>query len=694
MDLDLVNQLVDAPVLGFGWRNQLWTFTEYGVEEGYYCRDVEGPVQFGSVRLVYDLILSGEMPERAVLSEVHKLLWERVGHRYFAQSRLPQVQSANAAFKEIWSYWSPRYESRQVGGRTVGAVRTDREVPPDVMFMSWFNALRSSYGLASKGRELGDEQLRARGRSTLDLLLSAPVTEGAFPTIAHFVQDGIEWFPSHRNFANQMSWGFSSFNTFDMGWAAYWVLRWYQDLDEDERALEFAKGYGDFLLRQQLPNGAIPSWISLDGLRTDPHLRESAQTTASLLFLAELAGVTDDRRYLSGAGRAANFVVGECVKPQRWDDYEVYYSNVPKGEGAADPFSCQTAQNNLSMHFAAVGLLRLYQLTRDERWLQEGERSLDQMLQYQAVWPATFLSLYTFGGFSVQNTDQEWNDARQSQFGTTLLDYARETGRRDYAERGISSLRAAFATMCSDAAVPANPRYFDSLPIGTGNENYAHNPYDAPTTPVPTPHFDWGVGSALAGLAEARNRFGDVWVDAGHNTAFGIDSVHVNSMRLDAEGLELELTSPSPDHKVKLRVDNLSQVEAGVKINGSHIGAFSRDSLLEGVMVPTRQVPTVIHNQARTGPATAGNPLEVVALVTAADKVDRVTLHYRSEDEPWVDLEMAVNESGRWVGAIPGDAIHLGRRFEYCMSARTSAGDNAWAPQVDPREVPFMQMPA
>jgi hypothetical protein len=693
MDLDLVNRLVDGPVLGFGWRDQLWTYTEYGVEEGYYCRALEGLAPLESARLAYDLILSSEMPDRSILSAVHKLLWERVGHRYFAQSRLPQVQPANAAFEEIWAYWSPRYESRQVGGRTVGAVRTDREMPPDVMFMSWFNALRSSYGLYSRGRELGDEVLRARGRSTLDLLLSAPVTEGAFPTIAHFTRDGIEWLASHRNFANQMSWGFSSFNTFDMGWAAYWVLRWYQDLEEDQRALSFGKAYGDFLLRHQLASGAIPSWISTDKMRVDPHLRESAQTSASLLFLAELAGITGDQRYLHGAEKAGDFVVRECVGPQRWDDYEVYYSNVPKGEGAADPFSRQTAQNNLSMHFAAAGLLRLFQLTRNEQWLQEGERSLDQMLQYQAVWPATFLSLYTFGGFSVQNTDQEWNDARQSQFGTTLLDYSRETGRPDYAERGIASIRAAYATMCSKAGVPVNPRYFDSLPVGTGNENYAHNPYDAPTTPVPTPHFDWGVGSALAGLAEARNRFGDVWVDARHNFAFGIDIAHVERMHLDTNLLDLVLTSPSSDHEVKVKVDNLAQGEITLVVNGIRIGVFDRDSLREGVVVPTRQVPTILHNPSRTGRAIAGQLLEIAAVVTTTDQVDGVTLHYRSEGDAWTDIAMASEDSSSWVGIVPADAIHLGRRLEYYLSAKGSAGDVAWAPQVDPREVPFMQLP-
>src|SRR4029077_1743486 len=141
-----------------------------------------------------------------------------------------------------------------------------------------------------------------------DLLLSARRTEGAFPTIARFTTGGIEWIGSHINFANQMPWGAASYHTMDMSWVAYTVLRWIQDLDADDRALAFARAYGDFLLQHTLPNGAVPSWFDGDDLAIDPHLRESAQTSASALFLAELAWVTRAEKYERAAVAAGRFL--------------------------------------------------------------------------------------------------------------------------------------------------------------------------------------------------------------------------------------------------------------------------------------------------------------------------------------------------------------------------------------------------
>jgi len=692
MDLDVANRLVDAPLLGFGWRNTEWVYSVYGVEEGYYCRDLGETAPSRPVQLAYDLLLRADAPERSVVSDTQSFLWAHVGHRYFVQTRLPQTQPADHAFDETWSLWKDMYDSRTVDGRLAGAVRTDREFPPDTMFTSWFNALRTSYGLYSQGRARDNRELLIKGQSTLDLLLSAPAQAGAFPTVASFRPGSLEWHGSQRNFADQMHWAPASFNTFDMGWAAYWVLRWYEDLLPDNRALSFACSYGDFLLERQLPSGAVPSWIAQGTFEIDPHLRESAQAAASVLFLAELARVTGEEKYLVAAQRAGRFIVQNNLQEQRWDDCEVYYSNVPKSEGASDPISGQKPQNTLSMHFAAAGLLTLFQLSGDHKWLADGQSVLDHMLQYQAVWPATFLSLYAYGGFSVQNTDQEWLDARQSQFGMTLLDYARETGRSDYAERGIVALRSAYATMASPSAEIINPRYFDYFPVGCGNENYAHNPYDVPTTPVPSPHFDWGTGAAAAGFAEARNRFGDVWIDGRHGKAYGIDNAYVESMRLQDDSLSLEITSPAPSHTVTLKAEGLVPQQIQMRVNKGPDRRIDREELLLGVHVPTEQTPRIVHNPTRSAPVVSGQPLEVRARISAGQPVERATLHYRSGNGPWMQTLMTCTDGTSWVGKIPDDVIVEEQTLEYFITA--DAGSvTGQAPEVDASEVPFWRIP-
>jgi hypothetical protein len=485
-----------------------------------------------------------------------------------------------------------------------------------------------------------------------------------------------------------MPWGPSSYNTFDMSWTAYWVLRWHQDLGPEPTAADFARQYGEFLLRIQLDSGAIPSWLRMSDLAVDPHLRESAQTAASLLFLAELAMVTGDGRYRDAACRAGHYVADQHVSRQRWDDFEVYYSNAPKSEGASDPLAGMSAQDTLSMHLAAAGFLALARATGDEGWLRPGQQALDQVLQYQAVWPASFLSLYTFGGFSVQNTDQEWNDARQAQVAPTLLDYARATGRADYAERGIAALRASYATMCTPTAEAINPRYFDYQPRGWANENYAHNPYDAPTTPVPTPHFDWGVGTALAAFAEARNRFGDVWVDLAHDAAYGIDDVAVTRFSAGDRLLELELESRTPGHQVLVKAGGMRAPSMRLRVNGIEIGPVTPAQLAAGVRVPTRFRGRIVHNPCRVAPPRAGTDLRLTASMSEGAGVMKAAVTYRIGDGGWHTEPMTVLPGGQLAGTIPGAAIRLDAVIEYYLTALT-AGGPARAPEVDPDQVPF-----
>jgi hypothetical protein len=690
LDLDVANRLVDGTLMSFGWRMTDWQYSVWHVEEGYFCQALAEPAPARTVPVCYDMIVAVDAPPQDVVSATQAYLWERVGHRYFELSPLPQTQPADGAFDEAWSWGSGLYEQRTVNGRSVGAVRVDREFPPDAMFMTWFNALRTAYGIFSQGRSREDDGLRGIGRSTLDLLLSAPTNRGAFPTIASFRSADIVWYGSHKNFANQMPWGPRSFNTFDMGWTAYWVLRWYQDLEPDPTALAFARNYGGFVLNVQLPSGAVPSWLAMDDLRVDAHLRQSAQTASSLLFLAELAAVTGEEEFLRGAEAAGEYVVREHVREQRWDDYEVYYSNAPKSEGAADPISGMSAQDTLSMHLAAAGLLALWRVTREDRWISEGQRALSQLIQYQAVWPASFLSLYSFGGFSVQNTDQEWNDARQAQFAPTLLAYARATGRREYAERGIAALRSAYATMCSRSAEIINPRYFDYQSTGWGNENYAHNPYDAPTTPVPAPHFDWGVGSANAAFAEVREHFGDVWVDLADSTAYGIDNAQVTSVQITPETISFDLRSTTPGQTVLMKAHGDDDAARELRVNGQSLGSFSAGQLHDGVKLHTRHRPRIVHNPARAAVPVAGGDFAVSLRANEGTHVTSATVRYRVAGESWQVVRMSPSPGG-FTGMVPGVALRVGQLLEYAIAAETASG-GASAPEVDPMKVPFRQV--
>jgi hypothetical protein len=341
------------------------------------------------------------------------------------------------------------------------------------------------------------------------------------------------------------------------------------------------------------------------------------------------------------------------------------------------------------MHFAAAGMLALHEAGGGDHWLRRGQRVMDYTLQYQAAWPATFLSLNTFGGFAVQNGDQEWDDARQSQIGITLLDFARATGRRDYAERGIAAIRAGYATMASPSAEIINPRFFDANPVGRGAENYGHAPLDEPAGYTA---FDWGQGSAAAGFAEARNRFGDVWVDGEHGNAYGIDDVHVESARLHGANLELALSSPSADHTVLIKAERLRTPIVHLRVNDGPRRTVTRAALERGIRVATDQDVRIVHNPARTDPPIGGAPFTVAARITDDDPIQAATLHFRLAGDRWRSAPMTHADGDRWSGRVPAGAVVQGRRLEYYVTA-ASRSDRGQAPEVDPADVPFQQEP-
>ena len=93
--------------------------------------------------------------------------------------------------------------------------------------------------------------------------------------------------------------------------------------------------------------------------------------------------------------------------------------------------------------------LRAYQVTGERPFLERGEALLDYLLLYQQSWTNPALEdlsgpAMLLGGFTTQNSDAEWSDARQSQCGNVLLDYYRATGKAEYLERGVAALRAQF----------------------------------------------------------------------------------------------------------------------------------------------------------------------------------------------------------------------------------------------------------
>lgn len=165
------------------------------------------------------------------------------------------------------------------------------------------------------------------------------------------------------------------------------------------------------------------------------------------------------------------------------------------------------------MFWTAQALLEVYLDTKDKKYLEWGQRTLDELLMTQASWKPSFFPINTFGGFGVMNADGEWNDSRQSLFAELIIKYGEILNEKEYFERGVAALKASFIMMYC----PENPEtkaqwekrwpFFDEDDFGFMMENFGH------VGMVDSEHlgigeftiYDWGNGAA----AEAYNRIVD-----------------------------------------------------------------------------------------------------------------------------------------------------------------------------------------
>jgi len=471
----------------------------------------------GEIVLAYDLLLTNRAEPRRAYRLAARWYGERQVAKNVRRDTLPQaVPWGKYAATGINSYLLPvAWRSTTMGGETVGGASMPSWGYADATwFQCWFNDLRSAYGTYLWGKWMDRPEVVQKARQTRQMLLNAPQKDGLFPAI-------YDW-ETRRWYGSTAGGGRDIYHAADCAWAAYWLLMWHRDLEKHPASIAFAKRLGDWMVENQKPSGEIPSFIRMDTMQPTDRLVESAETSGCGMFLALLARTTGEAKYMKAARGAAEHLRREIMPRNKWYDYETFYSCSGKPEGFYDARTDQHPQNNLSIHWAAELFRQLYLAEANPRDLADGEALMDYLNLYQQVWAPHFLTFEGFGGYGVQNTDAEWNDARQAQFACTNLDYYRLTGKPEYMERGIAALRAGFATTYMPENAYVSPLSYAKTPLGYADENYGHGGVDGASGPT---SWDWGTGSALAAAAYARKHFGDVWVDADRGVAFGINGV-------------------------------------------------------------------------------------------------------------------------------------------------------------------------
>ena len=272
---------------------------------------------------------------------------------------------------------------------------------------------------------------------------------------------------------------------------------------------------------------------------------------------------------MEAARKGLAFLEKEVISTRQWYDYETFWSCSPR-KAQFDERTQQWPANNLALTQTVEAYLLAYRITGEARYLAVGEALLDYLLLYQQCWTHPGLqnlssSAMLLGGFTTQNSDAEWSDARQSQCGNILLDYYRTTGKTEYLERGVAALRAQF---------PVSP-----------SENWAHSGYGAKAG---VSSYHWGTGSGMAGIEIEEDYLHDAIVDVAAGRGVGVNGLNLTDCVVSGNEIGLNLQSPFRWSREPVLVVHRAQPKQSYRlfINGKALGAFPGSLLEKGVPVP------------------------------------------------------------------------------------------------------------
>ncbi|WP_352423350.1 hypothetical protein [Proteiniphilum sp.] len=521
-----------------------------------FVREPGAEYPAGEVEIGFYLMVNRDEPSlKNPFRRPLEFLWKRWGHGLYQDGNPVDAdleRYVEHTYNWAFNSWAENvWQEFELNGNKVGAPVfivnytqspnypgevNEREFR-SVWNQAWFSSLRSAGGLYRYAKRTGNTDLMEKALLTKELALSFPQVEGFFygliGTEMHEVEiDGKKynrskgwdthyWGNSNRN---PYTWNAaeSPFHILDMSWTALLMLRWYDELEKDERLLRYAEQYAGSLLGIQSESGFFPGWLDLHTLQPMAHLNESPETSMSATFLLKLYELTGKQEYKEVGLKAIDAIIRDVIPSGRWEDFETYWSCSRYGSdylvGKKVARNDMYKQNNFSMFWTAEALLESYRLTGDRRYLEWGQRTLDEMLMTQASWQPPYMYVNVLGGFGVLNADGEWNDSRQSLFSELILQYGKLLDSDEYNERGWAALKASFVMMYS----PLNPvtkaqwekvyPFFGKEDYGFMMENYGHGGRTNAEGEGMGEFtiYDWGNGAAAEAYNRILDKFGKI----------------------------------------------------------------------------------------------------------------------------------------------------------------------------------------
>jgi hypothetical protein len=518
LDLDCHGTVTREPLLSYG-------FADYRLVSHVAFAHDASHTQFAPQKLSlgFQIRLDTESPAYSGYEALADLMWSRYGHHYFDRilpQAMPFEEYANVCYpaaigeKATGGWFETTIDGQVCGGMPAGWGLEKGWVS----WQDWFNQLRSAWGLHWWGKKVGNQDWVDKSNKMLNLALAAPIKEGASPTTydsKNHAWVGCLIMPESTCY----------YDLTNLAWKGLSLLRWlqFEDCPRRDDVQGQVAGIAELLLRFQNLDGSVPTWLDKD-LKVVPVLDRCAQSALPIWFLADyeasLRGAASppemDGRLRSAVNKGADFLLKNVVDQQRYYDFETFFSCSPKDclqrdglvddDKMMDPYTLQRPQNTLCMQWTAEALRAASELGDKDKRMEGALKALNVMALYQNVWPISYRHVaYTYGGFGVQNSDGEYNDARQSQFAETLCDFGADLNRPDLFERGVAAARASLTLinhpLHEKLGIYPNPNY----PLGLEPENDGHGGTDEQDGRT---GFDWGEGSGLAGIAGILDRYG------------------------------------------------------------------------------------------------------------------------------------------------------------------------------------------
>lgn len=641
-------------------------------------------------------------------------LWHHKGLPVFQKSNVStQLFNTYCEHTYRWAFegWKDAvWQEFTLNGKTVGAPvfivnttqspnypgRVNEREMRSIWNQAWFSSLRSASGLYRYARRTGNNELMQKALLTKELALSAPQKEGLFYSVIATEMEEVE--ENGRKYHRSKGWDTaywgnsnrnpitgdirkSPFHILDMSWTAYIMLQWYDELEKDERLLNYARRYADALLNLQDAKGYFPAWLDTATLQPLPYLNDSPESGMSALFLLKAYQLTGKQKYRTAALKCVEVIEREIVPVGRWEDFETYWSCCRYGSehlvGKKEQRNNMYKQCNFSMFWTASALLEAYNVTNQPNYLSVGQRVVDELLMTQASWQPPYIYVDAVGGFGVMNADGEWNDARGSLFAEMLLHYGKLLNNPEYTQRGLMALKTSFSMMYC----PENPRtkelwektwpFFSSEDYGFMMENYSHGGITSPEGEGMGEFtiYDWGNGAA----AEAYNRIVDHWGTELFTTPQGLVPTNLKKVaKVTGRNLPNE-NLPNPN-RTDLRYD-VGGTDLGIlwAMEGNKVGIWFGDT----------------YGKTFTTQPTDGSPItdnwrcNVLAFSSDTNMEDGLTIDSMVTDGKSKAIELlygAKNTSGQgdWT-SIPTAAIRAnGTDYVHFMNVKNWGAPGRW----------------